>query len=92
MADDFQQQASDDGVVPDPVSAPLPQDDHPFSEPDDLPPSDNQTLSDTHPATDTNIQVEEEYDEGLSGAAEAAEPNSNNQVKGYNPDTKKTGN
>jgi hypothetical protein len=32
-------------------------------------------LDDTHPATDTGIQQEELYDEGVSGAAEAEEPN-----------------
>lgn len=31
-------------------------------------------LDDTHPATDTNIQQEELYDEGLPGAAEVSEP------------------
>ena len=31
-------------------------------------------LDDTHPATDTNVQPEEAYDEGVSGAAEAAQP------------------
>lgn len=34
------------------------------------------TLDDTHPATDTNMQREELYDEGVSGAAEASDPNS----------------
>jgi hypothetical protein len=36
------------------------------------PPQDD--LPDDHPTTDTNIQREELYDEGISGAAEAAEP------------------
>jgi hypothetical protein len=31
-------------------------------------------LDDTHPATDSNIDAQELYDEGLSGAAEAQEP------------------
>jgi hypothetical protein len=38
-----------------------------------------QQLDDTHPATDSNIQPEEEYDEGVSGAAEAAEPDNSVQ-------------
>lgn len=39
------------------------------------PPSSN--LDDTHPATDSNIDATELYDEGLSGAAEAEEPAEN---------------
>lgn len=42
-------------------------------------------LDDTHPSTDTNIMPEEEYDEGVSGAAEASEPNAGNTVQGYDP-------
>jgi hypothetical protein len=39
-------------------------------------------LDDTHPVTDSksNIQPEEEYDEGISGATE---PNAGNSVVGY---------
>ena len=43
-------------------------------------------LDDTHPATDTNIDPGELYDEGVAGASEAGEPNSGNAVKGYTPD------
>lgn len=43
------------------------------------------TLDDTHPATDTNVQPEESYDEGVSGAAEAAEPNGGNAVTDFTP-------
>lgn len=42
-------------------------------------------LDSTHPSTDSNIQLEELYDEGLSGAAEAEEPNAKDTVVGYNP-------
>lgn len=42
-------------------------------------------LPDDHPSTDTNIQPEELYDEGVSGAAEAEEPNSANAVTDYTP-------
>lgn len=42
------------------------------------------TLDDTHPATDTGLQPEEQYDEGVSGAAEAQEPNAGNAVADYN--------
>jgi len=31
-------------------------------------------LDDTHPSTDTNIQQEELYEEGVAGAAEVSEP------------------
>jgi hypothetical protein len=39
-------------------------------------------LDPTHPATDSNIQLEELYDEGVSGAAEATEP-STGDIGGY---------
>lgn len=42
-------------------------------------------LDDTHPDTDTGIQKEELYDEGVSGAAESAEPNDNSSVVDYTP-------
>jgi hypothetical protein len=48
----------------------LPDEANPRSDPDDVP----RELDDTHPSTDTNIDSMEEYDEGLSGAAEAEEP------------------
>ena len=79
----------------------LPQDfSTPFSPPDDTQaaqfPTDNSqqssddqqftTIDPTHPATDTNIEEEELYDEGLSGAAEAGEPNSQDTVIGYHKD------
>jgi hypothetical protein len=43
-------------------------------------------LDSTHPATDTNLQPEELYDEGVSGAAEADEPNTGNAVTGMTDD------
>ena len=42
-------------------------------------------LGATHPATDSGLQLEELYDEGLSGAAEASEPNGDDMVVGYSP-------
>jgi hypothetical protein len=45
--------------------------------------ADATTLDDTHPVTDTNIDPQEEYDEGVAGAAEANEPNPGNNVVGY---------
>ena len=47
--------------------------------------SSDSTLDDTHPATDTNVQPEEQYDEGVAGAAEATEPNAGNAVTDYAP-------
>jgi hypothetical protein len=44
--------------------------DNPRSDPVDVP----KEIDDTHPSTDTNIDPAEEYDEGLSGAAEAEDP------------------
>lgn len=40
-------------------------------------------IDDTHPQTDTNMQPEEQYDEGISGAAETGEPNVNDVTTGY---------
>jgi hypothetical protein len=57
---------------------------------DNLPADDSgqptSDLDSTHPATDSNIQPEELYDEGVSGAAEADEPNSGNAVTGMTGD------
>lgn len=53
---------------------------------DDMQP-DVGDLSSTHPQTDTNMQAGEWYDEGISGAAEAGEPNAENTVVGYKPPT-----
>ena len=44
------------------------------------------SLDDTHPATDTEVETEEWYDEGTSGAAEASEPNAGSAVLGYDPE------
>lgn len=46
---------------------------------------DRVTLDDTHQVTDTNMQSEEVYDEGYSGAAEANEPSEGNAVVAYDP-------
>ncbi|HET7320507.1 MAG TPA: hypothetical protein VFI84_02900 [Candidatus Saccharimonadales bacterium] len=43
------------------------------------------TLDDTHPATDSGIQPEEQYDEGVAGAAEAQEPNAGNATASFSP-------
>jgi hypothetical protein len=55
--------------------------------PDDATQTDQQVenarLDDTHQVTDTNIDPHELYDEGVSGAAEASEPNAGNAVVGY---------
>lgn len=40
-------------------------------------------LDDTHPATDSGIDKMETYDEGVSGSAEATEPNAGNAVVDY---------
>jgi len=47
-------------------------------------------LDDTHPSTDSNLEREEIYDEGLSGAAEATEPNTGNDVVDYHPNEEAT--
>jgi hypothetical protein len=50
---------------------PLQQADEPMSLPDDAP-----TFDDTHPTTDTNVDPDEAYQEGVSEASEASDPNS----------------
>ncbi len=61
----------------------LPQDyETPFQPPDSNEARDN--LDDTHPATDTNIQQEEVYDEGVSGAAETTDSGTDSGVADYN--------
>ncbi len=47
-------------------------------------------LDSTYPETDTNIELEELYDEGIAGAAEAEEPNAADTVIGYQKPAAKT--
>jgi hypothetical protein len=56
------------------------------AEPDAVRQQENQ-LDDTHPATDsgTDIDADELYDEGISGAAEASEPNAGDAVVNFTP-------
>lgn len=42
-----------------------------------------ETLDDTHPDTDTDVQREGVYDEGLAGETGASEPNAGNSVVDY---------
>ena len=50
------------------------------------PADDNtETIPDDHPQTDTNVQPEEQYDEGVSGAAEVEDDSSQSAVADYNP-------
>lgn len=68
------------------IYAPLSSSDNPVSPPDDLPTDDAWAADDTHPVTDTNLQTEENYDEGLWGAAEASDPSiGRHGVLGYDP-------
>jgi hypothetical protein len=57
--------------------------DTPFRPADDT--NDAGALDDTHQVTDTNLDPHEQYEEGVSGAAEASEPNANSAVLGYDP-------
>ena len=45
-----------------------------------------QRLDDTHPSTDTDIEAEDVYEEGVAGAAGTEEPNAGNAVVNYDPD------
>jgi hypothetical protein len=75
----------DNGETPFRPAAPARDDDLPA---DDTGQTDDSQLDDTHPVTDTNIQPEELYDEGVSGAAEAGEPNAGDAVVDYTPPDK----
>lgn len=48
--------------------------------------TESNNLEPTHQQTDTNVDPHEVYDEGLSGGAEAEEPNKGNAVVDYNPE------
>jgi hypothetical protein len=54
--------------------------------------ADENKLDDTHPITDSDIDQQELYDEGLSGATEAHEPNAGDDVIGYTPPDQPTQN
>jgi len=59
----------------------LPED---YSTPFSAPSGTRDTIDDTHPETDTNVDSMEHYDEGLSGATETSDPG-NRGVLGYKP-------
>lgn len=42
-------------------------------------------IPDDHPQTDTNMQPEEQYDEGVSGAAEVEDTSGQSAVTDYTP-------
>lgn len=82
---------------PDETVQPLPEDNEPPFSPPTSPVDDasDQTfdrkvedgeLDVTHPATDSKSDLHEQYDAGLSAAAEASEPNAGNDVVDYDPD------
>lgn len=81
------EQLPDDGQTPAAPAGNGPQPTGPVNDP--LAQAADPQLDDTHPATDTNIQQEELYDEGVSGAAEASEPNAGDNVVGYDPPDEK---
>jgi len=91
MADDEYNRNSEDDEA---IIHPLTEDnDTPFSPPTDsvndmTDSADREaesTIDPTHQSLDTNIDPHEMYDEGLSGAAEAGEPNAGSAVEGYDP-------
>jgi hypothetical protein len=59
----------------------LPQD---YSTPFSPPSGVQDTTDDTHPEADTNVDSQERYDEGISGATETSDPGSRG-VLGYTP-------
>lgn len=93
MVDDGRtQDDTDDMVETDQMGVSVPRQDTPFSDPDDLLADEQDALDDTHPATDTNIESQEEYDVGLAGAAGASEPNKKDAVVAYHPEADKRNN
>jgi len=57
----------------------------PVSEPNDIPPTQT-NLDDSHPATDTSVQTEEQYEEGLAGAVEVSDDSTDNAIPGFKPE------
>ncbi|HET9721959.1 MAG TPA: hypothetical protein VFP32_02930 [Candidatus Saccharimonadales bacterium] len=55
-----------------------------YSRPASPPEGVKDSIPKDHPQTDTNMDVQEWYDEGRSGAAEVSDPGSQG-VLGYNP-------
>ncbi len=74
--------------LPEDNATPFSPPDSPSTDPTQVSPIENPSaeIDDTHQATDTGMEAAEVYDEGISGAAEATEPNAGNAVTGYNPD------
>jgi hypothetical protein len=64
----------------------------PPRDPDNEPDDDAQPgkdLDGTHPATDTGMQKEQLYEDGVGEAAVVEEPNKGNAVTGYSPKDQK---
>lgn len=74
-----QEQLPEDGATPFSPADP-PQDDSAASD-DDQPMAED--LDSTHPLTDTDLQPEDIYENGVAGAAGATEPNAGDAVVGY---------
>ena len=83
-AEEQQQQLPQDNGTPFQPAAPGPDPTGTVNDPPAQAATDG-TLDDTHPATDTNIQPQQAYDEGVAGASQASEPNSGNAVTDYTP-------
>src|SRR5690348_6249103 len=83
-AEEQQQQLPQDNGTPFQPAAPNPDPAGNITDPAAQATNDS-SLDDTHPATDTNLQPQETYDEGVSGAAEAQEPNAGSAVTDYTP-------
>ena len=55
-----------------------------FSTPFSPPSGIQDSTDDTHPQADTNVDSQQRYDEGISGATEVSDPG-NQGVLGYSP-------
>jgi hypothetical protein len=58
--------------------------DQDYSTPFSAPSGIDDTTDDTHPQADTNVDSQEHYDEGISGATETSDPG-NRGILGYTP-------
>ena len=54
-----------------------------------IPSSSDGSVGSTYPTTDAEVDEQENYDEGLSGATETSEPNVDDTVLGYTPEEDK---
>jgi hypothetical protein len=83
--EDRQEELPEDGDTPFRPAGPSRDDSMPADEAGQTGQSDAAKTDDTHPDTDTGVDVQELYDAGVDSAAGMEEPNSGNAVVSYDP-------